>query len=875
MKRNKIILTFSIVAVLALAFFVQTLVGADAVRVVASVIANDGTDVVRDGDSYQFSTRRGEYETVSFEYKITDEGTGNKRFGVAVIDGFDWSTFYGYFWFCSTGSKYGDSGVTTKILEDGFIKATIILAETDIKSGSGELPENTSILYIHDAYIDQGLSVSIRNIEFGYLPVLSMVKGAAVRVVEPYGIRFRANVPADLAEDESVTYGMTIIPFDWIKKYSLSGDYLTALDLAGLSYRVFDCNINEGDEGYYIQASLTNIKENNIEREFIGIAWFEKNGVKTYSYDESCVRSIKKVATKALILEEEDQYDDGERDFLLKSAKAFTYNGTADLDINTFNAERGEVIRLYYRRRTAGDISFAVKNSDNDNDYYGEFKNNNDSSLFSGIKIESEGLWNKLTVKPAGLDVINGDPSAVTEFNSILFDQADNTATFDVIGVSVLEKESVTILFQGDSITDNGRSRSDLTDLGGGYAAMVAKALKSSYGDEIDFTFINRGNSGWNLIENWNMGGVDHYQEQFYQYNADVATIFIGYNDIMNSGQDGGVSDEDFRSCYRALLQGLKERGTIAVCIAPYDVTQRIKYTITEFAAKKAIIKSLAEEFGFPFVDVWPYMENALSEGAYEMELCGDLTHPWAAGCGIIAELVTDTLSKLLDGEYTSPLDLGAYRPITTVADNEEDLTNSRIFIATTHGKAEYDTETFYSTEDFVSTKSLKITHDNDNPVQDYNVNSTPEQANSFSRVLFDLTDKNGISLTAGKLSFDVKTENFAPWIAVQVYGSLVSFGSNKTGQRVIKLSQSFSLGNGWYRIEIDLAAWKAEDSSGALNSAAAIVITASKGVNDAERTQYGICGDQNSYMWIDNLRIKAPDSSIGADPWADDCYND
>ena len=69
MKRNKIILTFSIVAVLALAFFVQTLVGADAVRVVASVIANDGTDVVRDGDSYQFSTRRGEYETVSANHR--------------------------------------------------------------------------------------------------------------------------------------------------------------------------------------------------------------------------------------------------------------------------------------------------------------------------------------------------------------------------------------------------------------------------------------------------------------------------------------------------------------------------------------------------------------------------------------------------------------------------------------------------------------------------------------------------------------------------------------------------------------------------------------------------------------------------------------
>ncbi len=52
-----------------------------------------------------------------------------------------------------------------------------------------------------------------------------------------------------------------------------------------------------------------------------------------------------------------------------------------------------------------------------------------------------------------------------------------------------------TILFQGDSITDAGRSREDLTDLGTGYAALAAAwftALHPASG----VRFLNRGISG-------------------------------------------------------------------------------------------------------------------------------------------------------------------------------------------------------------------------------------------------------------------------------------------------------------------------------------------------------------------------------------------
>ena len=421
----------------------------------------------------------------------------------------------------------------------------------------------------------------------------------------------------------------------------------------------------------------------------------------------------------------------------------------------------------------------------------------------------------------------------------------------------------LTILFQGDSITDNNRNRSDLYDLGGGYAAMAAQALSAAYGDDVEFTFINQGHSGWNLIEDWNRGGVDHYEEQFYAFNADIATILIGYNDIMDGG--GGVSDEDFESCYRALLQGLKDHGTMAICLAPFDVDPNNDYRRTEFASKREIIRSLAVEFNVPFIDMKPYMMQAVEDGAYKMELFGDITHPWAAACRIISELVVDKISKLIDKDYITPDDLGAYRPLSTTADNKDDLTNIRFFFATSQGKAEYDTEVFYNAGDITSSQSLKITHENPDPVQYGTMQQIAEQANSYSRALFDYSSGGKKDLTSGSIKFNLKMENFEPFIALQAYSALTNFHSNVSSSYVIYLddtNQVTALGDGWYEINVDIASWASNDTTGVLSKSAAIVITASKGLTDQDRQNSGVDGKKPSYMWLDNLIIDVEQES-------------
>ncbi|MBO7369235.1 MAG: hypothetical protein J6U25_03000, partial [Clostridia bacterium] len=231
----------------------------------------------------------------------------------------------------------------------------------------------------------------------------SMTVGASVRTAEPYGIRFKANVSADLAEDESVTFGMTIIPFDWVERYSLDGDYIAELEQNELSFRKFVCTPvkNKDDDDYHIKASLTNLKENNIEREFIGIAYYEKDGVKTYAFDKNFARSIKTVATRALVSDAFENYTEPQKTFLRHSAKAVYCSG-GGASITFERAIKGsDVIEFYYRKISNGAISFAVKDSANalsDQKYYGYYNIENDVSAYNGVVIEKAGSFYKVTI---------------------------------------------------------------------------------------------------------------------------------------------------------------------------------------------------------------------------------------------------------------------------------------------------------------------------------------------------------------------------------------------------------------------------------------------------------------------------------------------
>ena len=134
----------------------------------------------------------------------------------------------------------------------------------------------------------------------------TMVSGASIRVIEPYGIMFKASVPESDAQDENKNYHMMIIPASYIKTYSLdinSGtcDYYDVLVKALGEEGVADmqCKPYQEDGAWYVRGSLVGILYGNLNREFVGIAYYEENGVRTYAdFGTEYTRSIANVASR-------------------------------------------------------------------------------------------------------------------------------------------------------------------------------------------------------------------------------------------------------------------------------------------------------------------------------------------------------------------------------------------------------------------------------------------------------------------------------------------------------------------------------------------------------------------------------------------------
>ena len=88
-----------------------------------------------------------------------------------------------------------------------------------------------------------------------------------------------------------------------------------------------------------------------------------------------------------------------------------------------------------------------------------------------------------------------------------------------------------TILFQGDSITDAGRNKEDMSynnarALGTGYAMLTAGQLLQKYA-HLDLKIYNKGISGnkvFQLAERWDKDCLD--------LKPDIVSILIGVNDI-------------------------------------------------------------------------------------------------------------------------------------------------------------------------------------------------------------------------------------------------------------------------------------------------------------------------------------------------------
>ncbi|MBN2642285.1 MAG: SGNH/GDSL hydrolase family protein [Victivallales bacterium] len=203
------------------------------------------------------------------------------------------------------------------------------------------------------------------------------------------------------------------------------------------------------------------------------------------------------------------------------------------------------------------------------------------------------------------------------------------------------------ILFQGDSITDCGRSR-DCADantaLGPGYVNFIAGELLNRT-PEKGLQIYNRGISGHRVVDLYARWKIDALN-----LKPDLISILIGVNDTWHGkNYDNGVEPERYQKIYRMLLEWTKAElpaVKLVLCQPFVLLTGAVSADwLPEVAHRGEIVKSLAEEFGavyVPFQEVFSVAEKKAPANYW----LGDGVHPTVAGHKLMAETWLEAVSR-------------------------------------------------------------------------------------------------------------------------------------------------------------------------------------------------------------------------------------
>ncbi|MGC6486409.1 MAG: SGNH/GDSL hydrolase family protein [Planctomycetota bacterium] len=200
------------------------------------------------------------------------------------------------------------------------------------------------------------------------------------------------------------------------------------------------------------------------------------------------------------------------------------------------------------------------------------------------------------------------------------------------------------VLFQGDSITDAGRSRNEkhaavansARGLGRGYAAITADALMVAAAPGAVQVF-NRGVSGnkvFQLAARWD--------EDCLALEPDVLSVLIGVNDIWhtrNGKYDG--TPEVYERDYDALLARTRAAmpGVSLVVCEPFVLPcGSVDETwFPEFDEYRAASRRVADKHGARFVPFHTMFAAALAQHPAE-HWARDGVHPTRAGAALMAK---------------------------------------------------------------------------------------------------------------------------------------------------------------------------------------------------------------------------------------------
>ena len=200
------------------------------------------------------------------------------------------------------------------------------------------------------------------------------------------------------------------------------------------------------------------------------------------------------------------------------------------------------------------------------------------------------------------------------------------------------------VLFQGDSITDWGRDRSDPHNLGFGYPGYAAKYIREAMPDT-EFEFIDLGISG---DQTANL--VARLQSDFIDVGADVVSTLIGINDTWHRAETREYLDDAiFEQNYRTVLEAVKKTGAKIMMLEPFIVPCPDKMYFYEDLYKKIlIVRKLAREFA----DAYIPLDGILASECLHKDptfFSEDGVHPAPGGADFIGKLYAETFVKMVN----------------------------------------------------------------------------------------------------------------------------------------------------------------------------------------------------------------------------------
>ncbi len=190
---------------------------------------------------------------------------------------------------------------------------------------------------------------------------------------------------------------------------------------------------------------------------------------------------------------------------------------------------------------------------------------------------------------------------------------------------NILTKKTL-ILFQGDSITDCGRSWGDPENLGEGYVRLLTTMLPDKYAKH-EFKFINRGVSGdkvRDLVSRWDVDCIS--------LHPDWLSILVGINDALITPIT--EFEEEYQTLLRRTTNELNSR--ILIC-EPFLLSGDNNAYREDLDPKIEVIRKLAKEYNTDLVPLDKIFNEACSLETPEY-WAPDGVHPSPEGHALIAK---------------------------------------------------------------------------------------------------------------------------------------------------------------------------------------------------------------------------------------------